>query len=114
MRKSRFSEEQIAYTLRQAEAGTPSEGALPQARHQRADVLRVLALDDDRSITGSHVAAALEQVAARRGYPRLVTVDNGSEFYSKAMDHWAWSHGVKLDFIRPGRPMENGYIESFN
>ena len=30
------------------------------------------------------------------------------------MDHWAWSHGVKLDFIRPGRPMENGYIESFN
>jgi putative transposase len=49
-----------------------------------------------------------------RGYPQLITVDNGSEFYSKAMDHCAWSHGVKLDFIRPGRPTENGYIESFN
>ena len=41
-------------------------------------------------------------------------MDNGTEFYSKAMDHWAWKHQVKLDFIRPGKPMENGYIESFN
>jgi len=73
-----------------------------------------LALLADRSLTGRHVAAALDQAASRRGYPKLITVDNGSEFYSKAMDHWAWTHGVKLDFIRPGRPMENGYIESFN
>lgn len=73
-----------------------------------------LALVADRSLTGRHVAAALDAVAAERGYPQLITVDNGSEFYSKAMDHWAWSHSVKLDFIRPGRPMENGHIESFN
>jgi putative transposase len=38
-------------------------------------------------------------------------VDNGTEFASKAMDHWAYSNGVHLDFIRPGRPVENGYIE---
>ena len=41
-------------------------------------------------------------------------MDNGTEFFSKAMDAWAYRHGVKLDFIRPGKPMENGYIESFN
>jgi len=46
--------------------------------------------------------------------PAEITVDNGTEFYSKAMDAWAYHRGVKLDFIRPGRPMENGYIESFN
>jgi putative transposase len=41
-------------------------------------------------------------------------VDNGTEFTSKALDHWAYKKGVQLDFIRPGRPVENGYIESFN
>ena len=43
-----------------------------------------------------------------------ITVDNGSEFASRAMDAWAYSHGIRLDFIRPGKPVENGYIESFN
>jgi putative transposase len=41
-------------------------------------------------------------------------VDNGSEFYSKEMDRWAYWHGVKLEFIRPGKPTENGYVESFH
>jgi len=48
------------------------------------------------------------------GYPGQITVDNGTEFFSKAMDAWAYRRSVKLDFIRPGRPMENGHIESFN
>jgi putative transposase len=43
-----------------------------------------------------------------------ITVDNGTEFFSQAMDQWAYRRGVKLDFIRPCRPMENGFIESFN
>ena len=43
-----------------------------------------------------------------------ITVDNGSEFASRAMDAWAYGHGICLDFIRPGKPVENGYIESFN
>ena len=73
-----------------------------------------LALLSDTSLSGHKVAALLDQVAAGRGYPKLITVDNGTEFYSKAMDSWAYRHGVQLDFIRPGRPMENGYIESFN
>ena len=53
-------------------------------------------------------------MAESRGYPGQITVDNGTEFFSKAMDAWAYRRSVKLDFIRPGRPMENGHIESFN
>jgi transposase InsO family protein len=47
---------------------------------------------------------------AKRGYPESITVDNGSESCSRMMDAWAYRHGVKLDFIRPGKPVENGYI----
>jgi putative transposase len=60
------------------------------------------------------VAAALDKIVAGRGAPESITVDNGTEFASKAMDHWAYTNGVHLDFIRPGKPVENGYIESFN
>ena len=67
-----------------------------------------------RSMRGEHVAADLERVTGRRGYPKSIRVDNGSEFYSKAMDRWAYLRGVQLEFIRPGRPVENAYIESFN
>ena len=51
---------------------------------------------------------------ARRGAPESITSDNGSEFAGQAMDYWAHQTGVQLDFIRPGRPVENSYIESFN
>lgn len=43
-----------------------------------------------------------------------VHVDNGTEFVSKALDSWAFWNGVRLDFIRPGKPVENCFIESFN
>jgi hypothetical protein len=46
--------------------------------------------------------------------PKAITVDHGTEFTSKALDEWAWQRGVQLDFIRPGKPVENGLIESFN
>ena len=73
-----------------------------------------LVLEADRSLSGTRVAVALEQVACQRGYPQSIRVDNGTEFYSKAMDQWAYRCGVQLAFIRPGKPVENGYIESFN
>jgi putative transposase len=68
----------------------------------------------ERSLTGQKVALALSQVVAERGAPVSITVDNGSEFVSRAMEAWAYQYRVDLDFIRPGRPVENGYIESFN
>ena len=73
-----------------------------------------LTLFADTSLNGEKVATALDKVVSRRGTPQSITVDNGTEFSSKAMDLWAYQNGVHLDFIRPGRPVENGYIESFN
>jgi len=49
-----------------------------------------------------------------RPAPASITVDHGTEFTSKALEAWAWRRGVKLDFTHPGKPMENGHIESFN
>ena len=68
----------------------------------------------DRSLTGQKVALALGQVIAERRTPISITVDNGSEFYSRTMEAWAYQYGIQLDFIRPGKPVENSYIESFN
>src|ERR1700738_364223 len=68
----------------------------------------------DSSLTGNNVALALSQVMAERSPPVSITVDNGTEFGSRAMDAWAYQFGVQLDFIRPGKPVENSYIESFN
>jgi putative transposase len=66
------------------------------------------------SIIGKHVVAVLERLAKEQGLPRVITTDNGMEFTSRAVDEWAHRNGVKLDFIRPGKPIENEYIESFN
>jgi putative transposase len=68
----------------------------------------------DQSLTGEKVAQALEPVVMQRGAPRAITVGNGSEFASRVMDAWAYRNGIQLDFIRPGKPVENGFIESFN
>ena len=56
----------------------------------------------------------LERLAAAGRRPLHVVVDNGPEFASKAVDQWAARSGVHLRFIDPGKPMQNGYIESFN
>ncbi len=68
----------------------------------------------DRSQTGEKVSRQLQRVIALRGAPESITADNGSEFAGQTMDHWAHQAGVKLDFIRPGKPVENSYIESFH
>ncbi len=52
--------------------------------------------------------------AARAKAPGVISVDNGSEFYSRTTDSWAYQAGVRLDFSRPGKPMDNRFIESFN
>ena len=66
------------------------------------------------SFSGAEVARHLDAVAGRHGLPEAITIDNGTEFSSRALEAWAWERGVKLDFIRPGKPVENGFIESFN
>lgn len=71
-------------------------------------------LEANVSLTGRSVVDALEQVAQYRALPVAITVDHGTEFTSKALDAWADHRGVQLDFIRPGKPVENALIESFN
>ena len=71
-------------------------------------------LEPGVSLTGKAVARALERLSFERSLPRVICVDNGSEFYSQAMDSWAFRRGVQLEFIRPGKPVENAFIESFN
>lgn len=68
----------------------------------------------DTSIGGVRVARLLEELGASRGYPKQVMSDNGPEFAGSALDAWAYSRDVKLHFIDPGKPSQNGYIESFN
>jgi putative transposase len=65
-------------------------------------------------VTGADVAAALDRLQATASLPRSITVDHGTEFTSQALDTWAYARGVALDFTRPGKPTDNGYIESFN
>ncbi len=113
----------------------PGPGAEPRQRaigdelceraHERRALVRTLTVVDvytrealalvaDRSLTGVKVAAALSGILRRRPKPVAISVDNGTEFVSKAMDTWAYAHDVRLDFIRPGRPVEHAFIESFN
>jgi len=73
-----------------------------------------LALEVDFSLPAVRVIRVLERVAARRGYPTYVRVDNGPEFISKALDAWAYQHQVQLVFIDPGKPIQNAHVESFN
>lgn len=72
------------------------------------------AIEVDTSLPGERVARVLDRVVAARGAPTAITVDNGPELAGKALDAWAYRHGVTLDFITPGKPVENAFIESFN
>ena len=73
-----------------------------------------LVIEVNTSITGCHVVAVLALLVAMKRKPESIRVDNGPEFISKALDAWAFEHGIALHFIRPGKPTENGHIESFN
>lgn len=72
------------------------------------------AITVDYRLRAEDVVATMEHAVALRGLPQRIQVDNGSEFISKALDKWAYDHGVTLDFSRPGKPTDNPYIESFN
>jgi putative transposase len=71
-------------------------------------------LETAQSMSGTAVAAALDKAIAQHGKPKTITVDHGTEFTSRVLDDWAYRRGVTLDFIRPGKPTENGGIEAFN
>ena len=63
---------------------------------------------------GEDVVQTLERICSKVGYPKAIRADNGSEFISRDLDLWAYAKGVTLDFSRPGKPTDNGFIEAFN
>lgn len=73
-----------------------------------------IAIEVSNSITGHHVCRVLDWLFELRSVPEAITVDHGPEFTSSALDQWAYDNNVTLDFIRPGKPIENAHIESFN
>ena len=110
---------------------------LPERRNQRGSMdflldglfdgrrLRILTLVDDfsreclvievdTSLPGARVLQVLNQVSSMRDVPKTIVVDTGPEFAGKALYAWAYKPGVGLHFIKPGKPVQNAYIESFN
>lgn len=74
-----------------------------------------LAIEVDTSLSGVRVARVLDRVITERSaLPAEIVMDNGPELTSKALDQWAYDRGVRLRFIAPGKPQQNGFIESFN
>ncbi len=73
-----------------------------------------LAVEVDTSLTGQRVTRVLERLRASRGLPERVVSDNGPEFTGQAVDSWAYQRGVQWQFIEPGQPVQNAYVESFN
>jgi putative transposase len=111
--------------------------AIPQDRNLRwsldfvADTLvsgrrfRILTLVDDftreclglvvdTSLTGLRVVRELDRIAELRSYPCMIVSDNGTELTSNAILRWQQDHGVEWHYIAPGKPMQNGFVESFN
>jgi putative transposase len=75
---------------------------------------QALAVEAGSRLRGEHVVAVLNRLVVLRGAPKTVFVDNGSEFTGRLMDMWAYHHGVRLDFSRPGKPTDNSFVETFN
>ncbi len=73
-----------------------------------------LALVADTSLSGLRMTRELDAIVKRRGKPHTVVSDNGTEMTSMAVLKWCQETGVKWHYIAPGKPMQNGFVESFN
>jgi putative transposase len=73
-----------------------------------------LAIEIDLNLPAQRVIRVLERAVAWRGYPNKLRMDNGPEFISSTLAEWADDHGIELEFIKPGTPTQNSYVERFN
>jgi len=71
-------------------------------------------IEVDLSLPGARVLRVLEQLAEERGLPDSIRVDHGPEFICDGVRRWCERRNVQLDYIEPGKPMQNGHVESFN
>ncbi|HEV2398577.1 MAG TPA: IS3 family transposase [Candidatus Sulfotelmatobacter sp.] len=72
------------------------------------------AIEVDISLGGLRVRRVLDRIASERGLPEAIVLDNGPEFRGRALAAWSEERGVRLEFIQPGKPVQNAYAESFN
>jgi putative transposase len=72
------------------------------------------AIEVDTSLGGLRVRRVLDRIASERGLPGAIVLDNGPEFRGRALAAWSEERGVRLEFIQPGKPVQNAYVESFN
>jgi len=127
MKKSKFTEAQIAFALRQFETGTRVEEICRQLGVSQLHFLigRKSIVDNcskichsllvGKSLKGADVVAELSKACPIEVcFPQRIQCDNGSEFISKEVDIWAYQNKVTLDFSRPGKSTDNPYVESFN
>ncbi|KGS24712.1 transposase [Burkholderia pseudomallei] len=115
--KTHIRERRTADAVAAAKAGTwVREGEYEGCyyAYDRVGTRECLAIEVDTSLPGLRVQQVLARLKEMRGLPASITVDNGPEFAGKVLDAWAYEAGVTLSFIRPGKPVENAYIESFN
>lgn len=73
-----------------------------------------LASEVDFSLPATRVIQTLEEIGLERGFPRSIVLDNGPEFRSRLLDQWAFERGIVLEFIEPGKPTQNPFVESYN
>jgi putative transposase len=73
-----------------------------------------LAIEIDTNLPAARIIRVLDRVASWRGYPAKLRLDNGPECISAQLAGWAEQHGVVLEFIQPGKPMQHSYVERFN
>jgi putative transposase len=73
-----------------------------------------LACEVDASLSGYRVARVFERLIQERGKPGSISLDNGPEFTGMALNQWARKTGIGIDYIQPGKPTQNAFIESFN
>lgn len=73
-----------------------------------------LAIEVGQRLRGEHVVEVLNRLVRQRGAPQDLFADNGAEFTGHLVDLWAYHHGTRIDFSRPGKPTDNAHIETFN
>ena len=74
----------------------------------------VLAVEVDTNLPAARIIRVLDRIAAWRGYPTKMRMDNGPAFVSTQLVGWALQHGIDLEFTQPGKPTQNSYVERFN
>jgi len=72
------------------------------------------AIEVDTSLGGLRVRRVLDRIVSARGLPEAIVLDNGPEFRGRVLAAWSEERGVRLEFIQPGKPVQNAYVESFN